>query len=182
MDIIDLSWNVNRVKRSNNKLFPKSIRGIIVGKSGCGKTTLLLNLLLREEWLDYNHLQVFGKSLFQPEYKILKRSFEKKLPKKVILDLFSIQSKIEQINASPECVIEEISKKWVNKEDIECQFFETADDVSEPEELNSSKNNLMIFDDLQLTKQNKCEKYYIRGRHSNVDCFYLAQNYFMLPR
>ena len=40
----------------------------------------------------------------------------------------------------------------------------------------------MIFDDLQLTKQNKCEKYYIRGRHSNVDCFYLAQNYFMLPR
>ena len=40
----------------------------------------------------------------------------------------------------------------------------------------------MIFDDLQFTKQNKCEKYYIRGRHSNVDCFYLAQNYFMLPR
>ena len=48
MDIIDLSWNVNRIKRNNNKLFPKSIHGIIVGKSGCGKTTLLLNLLLRE--------------------------------------------------------------------------------------------------------------------------------------
>ncbi len=40
----------------------------------------------------------------------------------------------------------------------------------------------MIFDDLQLEKQNTCEKYYIRGRHSNVDCFYLAQNYFKLPR
>ena len=78
--------------------------------------------------------------------------------------------------------MEEISKKWINKEDKECQFFETADDVPEPEELDSSKNNLIIFDDLQLTKQNKCEKYYIRGRHSNVDCFYLAQNYFMLPR
>ena len=24
--------------------------------------------------------------------------------------------------------------------------------------------------------------YYTRGRHSNVDCFYLAQNYFKLPR
>ena len=24
--------------------------------------------------------------------------------------------------------------------------------------------------------------YYIRGRHSNVDCFYLSQNYFKLPR
>jgi len=40
----------------------------------------------------------------------------------------------------------------------------------------------MVFDDLLLEKQNKCEAYYTRGRHSNVDCFYLAQNYFKLPR
>ena len=182
MDIIDLSWNMNRIKRNNNKLFPKSIRGIIVGKSGCGKTTLLLNLLLREGWLDYNNLQVFGKSLFQPEYKILKSSFEKKLPKEVILKLFNVQGEIAKLNASPELIIEDISKKWGDKADMECQFFETADDVPVPEDLDANKNNLMIFDDLQLTKQNKCENYYIRGRHSNVDCFYLAQNYFLLSR
>ena len=40
----------------------------------------------------------------------------------------------------------------------------------------------MVFDDLLLERQNKCEAYYTRGRHSNVDCFYLAQNYFKLPR
>ena len=40
----------------------------------------------------------------------------------------------------------------------------------------------MVFDDLLLEKQNKCEAYYTRGRHSIVDCFYLAQNYFKLPR
>ena len=40
----------------------------------------------------------------------------------------------------------------------------------------------MIFDDLLLEKQNKTESYYVRGRHSNVDCFYLTQNYFKLPR
>ena len=66
--------------------------------------------------------------------------------------------------------------------DIECHFFETENDVPDPAELDINKNNLIIFDDLQLTKQNKCERYYIRGRHSNIDCFYLAQNYFMLPR
>ena len=33
-----------------------------------------------------------------------------------------------------------------------------------------------------LKQQNACESYYVRGRHSNVDCFYLAQNYFKLPR
>ena len=96
MEVNDLSWNISRSKRNNNKLLPRSIRGIIIGKSGCGKTTLLQNLLLRPGWLDYNNLQVFGKSLFQPEYKILKNSFEKKLPKEVILDLFNIQSKVEK--------------------------------------------------------------------------------------
>ena len=40
----------------------------------------------------------------------------------------------------------------------------------------------MVFDDLLLEKQNTCESYYVRGRHINVDCFYLAQNYFKLPR
>ena len=40
----------------------------------------------------------------------------------------------------------------------------------------------MIFDDLQLEPQSTCERYYIRDRHSNVDCWYLAENYFQLPR
>ena len=40
----------------------------------------------------------------------------------------------------------------------------------------------MIFDDLFLERQNKCECHYIRGRHSNVDCFYHLLNYFKLPR
>ena len=47
---------------------------------------------------------------------------------------------------------------------------------------NSKKKNLMVFDDVLLEQQNTCESYYVRGRHSNVDCFYLAQNYFKLPR
>ena len=33
-----------------------------------------------------------------------------------------------------------------------------------------------------LKNKNNCESYYVRGRHSNVDCFYLAQNYFKRPR
>ena len=79
MEIKDLSWANLFTKRCNNKLLPKSIRGLIVAKSGCGKTTLLLNLLLRPGWLGYNNLQVFGESLFQPEYKIIKKAFEEKL-------------------------------------------------------------------------------------------------------
>jgi len=182
MEIIDLSWNDKLSKRHNNKLLPKSIRGLIVGKSGCGKTTLLLNLLLKPGWLDYDHLQVFGKSLFQPEYRILKKALEEKLPKETIIKLFAIQDEIIRSDVSPDCVIEEAAKDIQDKSDIVCGFYETSDDVPDPRDLNSQHKNLMIFDDLQLEKQNKCETYYIRGRHSNVDCFYLAQNYFKLPR
>ena len=53
-------------------------------------------------------------------------------------------------------------------------FFKSAENVSE-------KENLMVFDDLLLEKQNTCESYYVSGKHSYVDCFYLAQNYFKLP-
>ena len=63
--------------RDNNPLLPRNIRGIIVGKSNCGKTTLLLNLLLQPKWLDYNHLYVFGKSLHQKEFRFLKKVMKK---------------------------------------------------------------------------------------------------------
>ena len=33
-----------------------------------------------------------------------------------------------------------------------------------------------------LKNKNTCESYYVRGTHSNVDFFHLAQNYFKLPR
>ena len=44
MEIADLSWNEVISRRFNNPLLLRSSWGIIVGKSGCGKTTLLLNL------------------------------------------------------------------------------------------------------------------------------------------
>jgi len=61
MDIKGLAWNETSSKRFNNALFPRSIRGLVVGQSASGKTTLLLNFLLRPGWLDYNSLYVFGK-------------------------------------------------------------------------------------------------------------------------
>ena len=75
-----------------------------------------------------------------------------------------------------------MAKDQSHKSNIKCQFYESDSDVADPKELNTDEKNLMVFDDLLLEKQNKCEAYYTRGRHSGVDCFYLAQNYFKLPR
>ena len=61
-----------------------------------------------------------------------------------------------------------VVEKWAstikNKSNVKCNFFEMASDVPDPRELGSEDKNLMIFDDLPLEKQNKCECYYIRGR------------------
>ena len=83
---------------------------------------------------------------------------------------------------SPISIVEEIAKDIRDKSDVECRFYESAEGVPDPRELSSQKMNLIVFDDLLLEKQITCESYYVRGRHSNVDCFYFAQNYFKLPR
>ena len=136
----------------------------------------MLNLLLRPGWLDYDNLCVFGKSLFQPEYRVLKKAFKENLPKECILRLLNMRDKIQNSQIPPSIVVQEWAKSIKNKSNVKCNFFETASDVPDPRDLNSEDKNLMIFDDILLEKQNKCECYYIRGRHSNVDCFYLSQN------
>ena len=75
-----------------------------------------------------------------------------------------------------------MAKDIRDKSDVECKFYQSAEDVPNPRELSSEIKNLMVFDHLLLEKQNTCESYYVGGRHSNVDCFYLAQNYVKLPR
>ena len=123
MEIKDLSWNESITKRFNNPLLPRSTRGIIVGKSGCGKTTLLFNLLLRTGWLDYDNLCVFGKSLFQPEYRILKKAFEENLPKEYILRLFNMRDEIQNSQVPPSIVVQEWAKTIKNKSNVKCNFF-----------------------------------------------------------
>ena len=96
---------------------------MIIAKSGCGKTTLPINLLLRPSWLDYNNINIFGKSLFQPEYHILKKAFEEKLRKEVIITLFQNQNEIPDFGISPISIVEEMAKEIRDKSDVECNII-----------------------------------------------------------
>ena len=86
------------------------------------------------------------------------------------------------MDISPISIVEEMAKHSRDKSDVECNFYQSAEDVPDLRELIWEKKNLIVFGDLFLEKQNTCESYYVRGSHSNVDCFYLAQKYFKLPR
>ena len=82
-----------------------------------------------------------------------------------------MRDEIRNSQIPPSLVLQEWARSIKNKSNVKCNFFETASDVPDPRDLNSEDKNLMIFDDLLLERQYKYECYYIRGRHSNVDCF-----------
>jgi hypothetical protein len=153
MSIIDLSWNENLRNRHNSPLLPRSIRGLIIGKSGCGKTNLIMNLLLRDGFLDYNMLKVFGKSLVPNEYKIIKEAFQYGIPKEYIVQLFAMRDEILRNREDPIKILQSLSHDLPQKSAIQCEFFESASDVPDPADLDKTCKNLMIFDDLQLEKQ-----------------------------
>ena len=175
---INLDWE-EKTNRNNSSILPNNIRGLIVGKSGCGKTNLLLNLLLKPKLLDYNKLFVYGKSLFQPKYKIMKAGFDNNLSKETIFNIFYKRDSIIENDINPYELIRELP---ITDNPIKCEYCDDDNMVSDPRELKSTDKNLIVFDDVLLEKQNKCNDFYTRGRHSNTDCFYLAQNYFKLPR
>jgi hypothetical protein len=108
-----------------------------------------LNLLLRPGWLDYNNFNVFGNSLFQPEYRIITTACEQKLPKELIVQLFSMRDEITHRNVDPLIVLEEVGRDNTLKSDILCEFYESSEDVPDPKDLDKTNKNLMIFDDLQ---------------------------------
>lgn len=173
-------WQNNENSKAKHYfLLPRSIRGLIIGRSGCGKTTLLNNLLLKEGFLDYENLLVFGPSLHQPEYRIMKAAFEKKLSKDQIRVIFERQKEINSAGG-PEKVIEDYDGKCKGK--IKAHFHAQSETVPDPIELNATEKNLLILDDIMTGPQSKAEDYYTRGRHNNVDVFYISQSYFRLPR
>ena len=82
------AWQPAEDCRTKNPLLPRNLRGMVIGKSGCGETTAIFNLLLQHGWLDYNHLYVFGKSLHQQQYKVLRIRIDAGSSKQQISDLF----------------------------------------------------------------------------------------------
>ena len=121
-------WRPTEIYRENNPLLPRNLRGLVIGKSGCGKTTVILNLLLQPGWLDYNHLYVFGMSLHQQEYKVLRKGIEAALSKQQVSNLFNSQEALG--NISPLTAIEIFSAARNGK--IRADFYHECQDISDP--------------------------------------------------
>jgi ASC-1-like (ASCH) protein len=165
---------------------PETFRALIIGQSGVGKTSLLMRMLLQPGLLNYNKLYVFAKSLYQPEYQVLKAGLENKLPKLDIIKLMNADNILKKHNSGIEDVAQALAdcneNNGIEGSDIECEFYDNSENIPDPKDLDKTMRNVIIFDDVMCDrKQTLAESYYTRGRSANCDAIYLSQNYTHLP-
>ena len=170
----------------HNDMFPSTFRMLIVGQSGCGKTTLLMKLLLDKNMLNYDKLYVFAPSLYQKEYEVLQAGFDNQLSKENILYLLNSGDLIDKTWKGEKPTIETVaiglSMTQKHPSQITAEFHKNEGDIPKPEELDMDIRNLIVFDDIMMNrKQSTAESYYTRGRSANCDAIYLSQNYTKLP-
>ena len=182
-----MSFYFNKSKtKIHNDLFPDSFRMLIVGPSGCGKTSLLMKLLLQDNLLNYDKLYVFARSLYQPEYEVLRYGLENGLRKQDMVELLNIESIMTKNNRTIKQLVEGMAayneENDIEPSEIQCEFSDNGEDIPDPTDIDKSIRNLIVFDDIMTDKkQTQPEKYYTRGRSANCDCIYLSQNYTRLP-
>ena len=123
----------------HHEMFPHSFRMLIVGPSGCGKTSLLMKMLLQDNLLNYDKLYVFARSLYQPEYQVLRHGLEHGLRKQDMIELLdseSIMTKndrtIEQLCSG---MAEYNNENDIPPSDITCEFSNDGNDIPDPSSL-----------------------------------------------
>ena len=174
------TWNKNKVHFNHHPNIPESFRMLIVGPSGCGKTNLLFNMLLTPNYLDYNNLIIFSKTINQPEYQVLYHGFKNGLSKESINFLFENQDKLKGISIEDTCVEYALIKP--ERSGITIVFSDKFEEIPPPQKLDPKKKNLIIFDDcVNMKNQEVMESYFTRGRHQNCNSIYLSQSWFDLP-
>lgn len=91
---------------------------------------------------------MFGKSLHQPIYQLLQHALEKGYTNKDICDLLSVKGKCPHSLIN---VVKDLPPPQ-HPSGIVAFFYEQGDEEPDPRQLDSHRKNLMVFDDLMLSK------------------------------
>src|SRR4051812_19326659 len=153
--------NINK-----HQLAPKwPFRLLICGESGCGKTNLFMNLIT--DLLHFNRLYIYSKMPNEDKYEFIHDFFEnvdKIIHKKLINKAFKDGYPPPELKQT-------------------CLISSDLKDLVPLEQLNTTEQTLIIFDDMLLEKdQSQIEQYWMRGRKYNASFIYMSQSYFKTPR
>ncbi|MBX2940286.1 MAG: hypothetical protein KF880_09450 [Ferruginibacter sp.] len=130
-------------------------RALITGSSSLGKTNVVLNMILKQ--LVWDKIYIYIKDETEDKYQFLLAFLE------------SLQNQFNELNGGSDERIYE--------------FSTNPDDVVKLEDLDKEKQNLILFDDFVVDKnQEKVEHIFIRGRKRNASVIYQTQNLFAVPK
>ena len=167
-------------ERKNSFLLPSSFRACTVGKSNSGKTNLVTYLLLEPGLLDYNNLVICARSLSQPEYQAIRLGIENNLSKKQIRSLFEAQDDIRQLGGLSQALSQYEGPRYGN---LTGAFYDSPAKLPDPSSNDGNIKSFFLFDDVILdSRQDLIKSIFARGRHHNIHCVYISQNYWLLDR
>ena len=174
-------WNKNKIVFNHNPLLPqKCLRCLIIGSSGCGKTSLLLKMIT-EDYFDFNRIVFASASIFQDEYQILIDSYKYGLKNKYIRKLFENQDEVNDYKKAIPIIARQIPDH--DKVHIEVIIYEDSNDIPPPEKLKKEgSKTLVIIDDMLTKDQTQISELFVYGRPCNMSVIYLSQSYFRLDR
>lgn len=77
LHVTTICEDVCKTSFRHGELLPDSVRCIICGPSNCGKTNLLIGLLIHENGLRFKNVYVYSKTLYQPKYIFLEKVLQR---------------------------------------------------------------------------------------------------------
>ena len=86
---------------------------------------------------------MFGKSLHQQEYKVLRKGLDAGLSKQQISNLFTSQGALRTVNISPLTTIEIFS--GVRNGKIRAELYEDCQIIPDPSALDPTQKNLLLL-------------------------------------
>src|SRR5213083_778327 len=144
MDIKLFEWDDCKPVKNHEALPQEVFRCLLIGESGCGKTNILLNLLLNDGWLDYDNLMLVGSSLNQGKYKILIEGFNNGLNKKAIRTIFRKQKKIKEHNIDEIKLIKFTGEGLKLKDTITVTYYAYHEQIPSPPELDKNVKTAIV--------------------------------------
>lgn len=160
---------------------PNNFRMLMLGESNCGKTNLLLRMILTPDCLDFNNLIIFTSTAHQKEYQLLHQGFNNNLCKEDIIEIFVHSEELCEFSIEDICYA---LRKERTDASITCQLSSSESEIQHPNDIgNSTIKTLVVFDDVVcMRNQDLLSEYFVLGRHYNINTIYLAQSLIKVPK
>lgn len=178
LHLTKIDFGSDKLPLRHGKLLPTTIRCLVCGPSNCGKTNVVVGLILHPNGLNFHNIYVYSKTLHQPKYLFL----EKVLSLVPGVSYFKYRDNEEVLspdNASPNSVIifDDVACENQNNirdyfamgrhKNIDCFYLNQTYSKIPKQLIRDNANMLIVF------KQDDINLRHVYDEHVNSDMTWL---------